>query len=844
VQVITALVGSTLVVVPVELERGAAVFTVKMPARRLNRTRMKVIRRPRAELHIDLLLPSSPAVRQVQLNLPDGLTAEISPAGEPKVRAELVTGLPQPFEHLSALLSQLRDATEGTPLPVLASLAELAVVKVDAAREAMGHYRSEQVIDDRLLALRARLTDLGRAADPTELWAAGTASRAVWLARVLAAVRAAWPETGRPTRLRRRISVDAVSPRTVGVRAEAVESVPQRAAPRTARLSVWVTVTDSNLFDVARYAGWMSIVLMGVVLLLLTRIQEDPNVEVLAGVLTIFSAIQGGRVEHPDRSTLRGLLGSAGYGVIVSSVLPTIVLAVALAFILGSEPPSRGAHHAAVLVAVAALAVQGVVQLVMTRGPLSDVRVPDQPPRLELATAPAPDYLRTDVLQATWWRHTTAEALLLGREAHAYVVPQVTGNGSGRLQEILQVPAGLPRSPADFRAWLVRRPKDDEVEANILAMLRGSTGGRAFTFLVFRDEPKQEWAAGRGAQPVRLDPDRLSPVEPPAEVVDVLLGVAPAGRPVVIADHALTAVLAAAKQHHMVVFDVQLPVPPPVGQPADLRWMRVRVSVRDAQMIGIGAFLTELTEAARANRWRLRVQVSSVLSARDYVHGPRGPGGRTSLEVVRPGEDAGWRALAVCTYARRGIEADVLDWLGRHRPRLRLAALYCALLHGTSVMFLLADEPAGDTGGLDGLVEAYRADRLQVVEDRTYTADELLAGAPTPGGLLRVEVRALDRPRLVSDILASLGDVLGIGGPLAVRYARLQMADGQQASTLLTVQLPAKLEAVQRWTDGELETVERTIGRRLAVLALEQASASGRLPPVEDVVVNITAPPE
>jgi hypothetical protein len=40
----------------------------------------------------------------------------------------------------------------------------------------------------------------------------------------------------------------------------------------------------------------------------------DFKVEVVAGALTLFSAIQASRVEHPDRSTLRGLLGAAGTG--------------------------------------------------------------------------------------------------------------------------------------------------------------------------------------------------------------------------------------------------------------------------------------------------------------------------------------------------------------------------------------------------------------------------------------------------------------------------------------------------------------------------------------------------
>src|SRR5215471_3483293 len=65
-----------------------------------------------------------------------------------------------------------------------------------------------------------------------------------------------------------------------------------------------------------------------------------PSPEVLAIVLTLFSAIQAGQMETPDHSTVRGLLSSAGNWLIAASILPAVILAVALAFPHGGWIPT------------------------------------------------------------------------------------------------------------------------------------------------------------------------------------------------------------------------------------------------------------------------------------------------------------------------------------------------------------------------------------------------------------------------------------------------------------------------------------------------------------------------
>jgi hypothetical protein len=170
--------------------------------------------------------------------------------------------------------------------------------------------------------------------------------------------------------LQRRTSADTLSARAVVARAGMIEDVSKRASPCSAKIHVHVSVTDAESFSIARFSGWMSALLMVVVLCLFLLSEklvkpgsQQISAEVLAIVLTLFSAIQAGRIERSDRSTVRGRLAVAGNKLIVASVLPAVVLAVALAF-------SRGTKWAgwwAVGCIAVQLLVQGLLRLRLQR---------------------------------------------------------------------------------------------------------------------------------------------------------------------------------------------------------------------------------------------------------------------------------------------------------------------------------------------------------------------------------------------------------------------------------------------------------------------------------------------
>lgn len=129
-----------------------------------------------------------------------------------------------------------------------------------------------------------------------------------------------------------------------------------------------------------------------------------PNAGVLALVLTLFSAIQARRIEK-DRSTLRGLLSAVGNWLIVPCILPTLLLAVALAF-----GPSR---IWAVIWAGTCIGLQLIFELAMWRGPLSAVGSTRQEQHQGFKTRPW-DRRHSEVLRSDWLRKTTAEALMPG----------------------------------------------------------------------------------------------------------------------------------------------------------------------------------------------------------------------------------------------------------------------------------------------------------------------------------------------------------------------------------------------------------------------------------------------
>lgn len=132
------------------------------------------------------------------------------------------------------------------------------------------------------------------------------------------------------------------------------------------------------------------------------------------------------------------------------------------------------------------------------------------------------------MLRSGWWRNTTADALMIGRQAYGYVVWQ---HGTPQtLRSLLD--GGRPATSVGAQArrlpdwWRTHRaasretgpgpeqaigadpgPYPDDVPgsgtydagispleqpANVLALQRSGTGRQSLTFAVFRDEPKAD----------------------------------------------------------------------------------------------------------------------------------------------------------------------------------------------------------------------------------------------------------------------------------------------------------------------------------------------------------------
>ena len=285
----------------------------------------------------------------------------------------------------------------------------------------------------------------------------------------------------------------------------------------------------------------------------------------------------------------------------------------------------------------AALIGQAALQVLMHVGPPAGTTRSRGAPRLRLRTGQDPDHLRVDVLRSSWWRTTTAGALLLGRRAHAYVVRQQDG---------------------DIGAVL-------DTGANILAMLRAGTHARTLTFVVFREEPNAAWQTRNTPVELQLDADRLIAAEAKIGNVDIFLGLPP-GDFTAIGDHPLSRLLAEARTRDRAVFDVQFPASPPPGGSRLLSWTRVRIGLRSNETGDLGDFLDAVHARAGAGRRPARghgVADAAAAAARHVGAGGR-PADRAAAGRARRRRP---RARAAPD-GRRGAAAGVVR-ARRHRLR-------------------------------------------------------------------------------------------------------------------------------------------------------------------------------
>ncbi len=667
--VLRAFSESTVVVVAAEREHTPMVLTVTVPNRALHEqpsggeapgpsTAWRWARPaswhwlrpgnwilPKALLRIDLLLPSADADRRVEVNMPDGVSPDPSRPLEARAELDIRTEQPLPITQLAELTDQLARASADWPLTLYQCLADLASAKADAARETLRNHRVgaamgepampagestsvTRTFRDHLEKLRAVL---GEISAQTRSAGVGSRLKDVWSD-------GDWLDVP----MQRRTSPETVSPDVVVARAGMIEDVSQRAAPTEARIRVHVAVVDSEYYSTATFSGRMSALLMTVVLMFFVLAQavgisgQQVSAEVLAFVLTLFSAVQAGRIERADRSTLRGLLAPAGNPLIIASILPTVILAVALAFSRSTIWAIAWASACTGLQVLLLWLLRRLLSraLAQGRGPVDGTH---RPAGFMLHTD-HPDYSHTEVLHSSWWRSTTADALMVGRQAYGYVIwqhetPQtlrsVLHGGRPadesappsarrlpdwrRIRRPLGPSAQTPDSPLSPKLAAGDEPaawpdggsgiaggvspgiSPLEQPANVLALQRSSIRGQSLTFAVFRDEPKADWdCAPEDVLKVDLDPGQLAPLEDTTGVVGVFLGLDPAYGMLPVPEHPVTAVLRAAAHHRLTVLEVQLPLPAPAAAYADLRWARVQISLQDGDVGRLAPFLSDI----------------------------------------------------------------------------------------------------------------------------------------------------------------------------------------------------------------------------------------------------------
>ncbi len=915
-QIIDALTGAVVVVIGVDRPHSPIALNVTAPPRRLSLThsyprwlrrlgplRLLALLQPRAQLRLDLLLPLADADRQVQIQLPDEVTIDAERTVLPGRGLWIRSGPLPAVSQLDELVGQLR-VQQPLDHAVRRALADLALVKVDALAEALRWHsvvptRVRSGSPDDLLAVAGE--ELDEATDVARYRLAALREALVAITTGVGAEQekgnidrlcSIWDGWARPgaalnpgdwitSPLLRRTVTGSPGPRRLDSRVVHTENVSQRVTPTSARINVPVHVPDARFGSVARFSGLMSALLMLVVLtffvvhrLAAREISTSPSAEALASALTLFSVIQFGRIEVPDRSTLRGCLSFAGTALIVASLLPTIVLAILFAFTVTGWTP--------IVATVVLFVLQTWFVITLTWGPIAPGAGANARPVRLLRTEEGLGYARAGVLHAEWWRSTTGSALVTGREAHAYVIwehpdrpteqplepslHRLLGtaiHSRGQLGRAAAFTARLRARRTELKSFESAEParlspnravieEAEEAEAavtepalaqwppNLLALLRSGTAQAALTFLVFR-EPPRDWPPPGGV-PIPIDPHRLPATDESRAPVDVWVGVPLAFT--ALREHALLATLHCAATAGLFLHDTQLPAPPPAaeGPSRQCAWSRFRFGLLDEEIRLLGPFLRELRSrlASDSSALRVLVRTSSQGSLHELPVGGSPPvagSGRlvlaNELDVVSMTDHSGgsWRVLAICAGAHAGLEHAILDAIADWAPGLRLAAISHALLHGTTVLLMLCHQTVSHDNlrVADMLAKKLPGAGVTVAVDEWQTTAQLGKIGPDP--LLRVRVRSQDRPGVLLDVLNALRPALRTALPQngdpygGVWHALLTVASGRAATARISVRLKVGEEQVRDWDDAEFGAIERDVrSHALRATAVRQAS--------------------
>lgn len=773
--------GTVIVAVTAERSMPSTVFVVSAPTRKLEPDRNDGTTspadwfsrlRPHAELRVDLLLPSANADRYVEVNLPDGVSfTDASREG-----LAIKTKRPRSAAMLSDLMQQIEKYSSATA--EVLCLADLAHAKATDLSHTLSRYQAvpEEVSDadlhrpvendDEVKKVKAEVAtlrdDLARLTDST------TPDD-----ESLANLKETWGNCGRlglsgGTRRETRTSRATGSARTLIGVAHADHSASDQTEPVYARVVVPVQAAEARFVSIARLSGMMSAAMMVVVFLFLLSAQSFdlgdkltfPGVGAVGAALTLFAVLQAGRAEMPDRSTLRGYLSAGpGNALIVLSILPSVILVVALAFDLNGWVPVAWAG--ATLIVQAAFLI-GMMPRVMYGSGKGRLPV--------LETSPAPEHRRAHVLRSAWWRTATANTLVKNRPAFGYVVWR-EDKDPGRNRPFL----GAVLSGGRQLLGLGSAAAPDEQPNNVLSMLRVSFGTRPMTFVVFRDPPGEDWLKQESRHNIHLNLGEQAMLETPPDEVDVFVGY-PSKKDNAGAAQALAGLCAIAGKHGLMVLNARMPEPPPGGD-ANRTWARLRLGLREGQYSALRELLGDMsgniagdlscTQCHILVRTARGGRIRPVHSARDGGgYGPDAPQPPILTSDLDPVEaDKAYRVLAMHASAHIGIESEVCAKLAEAGDGMRLVAVTYALLHGTSVFLLLGElndqRPPHGTDADDAkmtLRQAVAGIGMRVDVDEFCTGDDLGMAEKSP--LLRVILRTPDRPGTLLDAIDALTEAL------------------------------------------------------------------------------------
>lgn len=835
-EVLDALSRAVVVAVAVDRRSPPSVFTVSAPTRPLGRP--KGVRpgpvswwRPLAELRIDLLLPSATADRYVEINLPDGVS--LAHAGREGMT--ITVSRPRSAAMLEDLMDQVIKDPGGAEVLCLADLA-------DAKAAVLSHTLSQHHLPDHqagtvpeaLTTVRDKLKTLTDSDGPPD-------------GQLHAALKKTWEKGGwlPPQMLRKtHLSRGTNSTRTFGTLTGVARSdqvTTDQADPVQAEVLVPVQATEVTYVSAARLAGAMSAFLILAVAVFyslfdgfqhLGRISPSvPDIGSVATALTLFAVILAGRADVPDRSTLRGYLSARCNWLIVASVMPSILLAIAIAFDDSRWVPVR--------YAVAMLAVQAILLGLMNRPVLYGLG--GQRPRV-LATVSAPEYERADVLRAAWWRTATANALVKNRPAFGYIL---WGGENGADTTLKSVLASEPQQTS-----------------NILSMLRVSFGARPMTFIVFRDPPGTVWAGTHYGKDIQLDLGEQAAIETPPDEIDVFVG-SPGIIPSPVTAAAMRRLSAIASDHGLMVLNIRMPEPP-LGGDRDRNWGRLRLGLREGESANLRALLHAMSRAMLRDVGRepscreCHVLVRTARGGKTrFLHPPEFGGMTADVPGRRPvrasdldprkGGAPAYRVLALHSSMHMGIEREVLGQLASAEPDLSLVAITCAALHGTSVFLLLGaltDLPSAKNQkrSAKSLAQTFGQMGVHVDIDETWTGTDLGAAENAP--LLRVLLRSPDRPGALNDAVSALSEALGdsLGQRADFWHGLMESGAARTTTVRLTRQLPAGND-VSDWDAGTPRAIEHRTRLGMTMRAAQRQehpdNGGAEFGAPEDAVVDV-----